>query len=77
MDITQPDGEVFTTDNLHGIDNVQVSNGLFQVYTENGSAYVIVNNGATPPPLSLENGKLYFTMNGTIKYTSVEYDVTP
>ena len=76
LDLTQPDGTVFTTDNLKGIDNVKVQNGFFQVYVENGNAYVIVQNGATPPPLSLEDGKLYYLMGSTIKYTSVQYDVS-
>ena len=76
LDLTQPDGTVFTTDNLKGIDNVKVQNGFFQVYVENGNAYLIVQNGATPPPLSIEDGKLYFTMGSTIKYTSVQYDVS-
>ena len=76
LDITQPDGEVFTTDNLHGIDSVQVpSTGMYRVYVKNGNLYCEVDTGATPPPLSIEKGCLIYTVGGTIQYESVEYGV--
>lgn len=76
LDITQPDGKVFTTDNLHGTDNVQIpSTGMYKIYTKNGSLFVEVDDGATPPPLSIQiiNGKrcLCYEVGGTIQGTIV------
>lgn len=76
LDITQPDGKVFTTDNLHGIDSVQMpSTGMYKVYTKNGNLYCEVDTGATPPPLSLRpiDGRLSlcYEIGGTIQGTLV------
>lgn len=76
LDITQPDGEIFTTENLHGIDSAQVPlNGFYRIVVENGNLFLLTEDGATPPPISIENGCLIYTVGGTIQYESVEYGV--
>ena len=65
-----------TSDNLHGRDSVQVPlNGFYKIYVENGTLVCEVQDGATPPPLALENinGKicLTYTMGGTIQGTKI------
>ena len=77
LDITQPDGKVFTTANLHGIDSVQVPmNGFYKIYVENGTLKLMCEDGATPPPLRIYNGKLQYVLGSTIQYTDVQYGVT-
>lgn len=66
MDVT------LTTENLKGKDSVQVPlNGFYKVYVENGTLVCEVQDGATPPPLALENinGQqcLTYTIGGTIQ----------
>ena len=76
LDIVKPDGSIFTTSNLHGIDSVQVpSTGMYKVYTKDGNLYCEVDTGATPPPLSLRliNGSqcLCYEVGGSIVGTLV------
>ena len=79
LDITQPDGTVFTTDNLHGIDGVMVQDaGMFGIRVENGQLMLYVNvsdSSSTDvddqaPPFSIENNCLMYTVGGTIQYVS-------
>ena len=74
IDIVGPDGKVKeTTPNLKGRDAVYVpTNGFYNLRAIDGTLYLTCEDDATPPPLSLENGYLYYTVGGTIKYVSVE-----
>lgn len=74
IDIVAPDGTVKeTTPNLKGRDAVYVpTNGFYNLEIINGTLYLTCEDDATPPPLSMEHGNLYYTVGGTIKYVSVE-----
>lgn len=66
-------GNVNVTPNLKGQDNVFVPmHGYFSIGIENGTVYLICEDGATPPPFSLEDGYLYYTLGGEIQYIEKE-----
>lgn len=69
LDIYDGKGNMYTTPNLKGQDNVFVPmNGFFSIGIDNGTVFLACEEGSTPPPLSLENGCLYYTVGGTIQY---------
>ena len=75
--IDDGEGNVNTTPNLKGEDNVFVpQHGYYSIGIENGTVYLVCEDGATPPPLSIENGCLYYTLGGTIQYIEKEENWT-
>ena len=79
LDIKKQDGTMTTTPNLKGADGVILDNaGMFGLRVENSQLMLYVNipDSTTgdiddiAPPFSLENGSLYYTVNGKIQYVS-------
>ena len=78
LDINDGNGNITTTPNLMAHDEVSVPmNGYFKVYVEDGHLKLMCEDGATPPPFSInEDGHLLYTVGSTIKYIDVQYGVT-